>query len=68
MAVLVFSGGHTLRVPMPPEAAADALTAESGLIPMAWKEMRSGDGTALVNPHQVAYIAGDNDIVDSPGA
>ena len=59
MAHLVFNGGHTLRVPGSVTDVENALTAQSGLIPMTWVPIISGSEEVRVNPHAVSYIVSD---------
>lgn len=69
MAVLVFSGGHFIRVPTEAQGAVASLSAgpvvprpplANGYVPLI-----SGDATVYVNPAQVAYIVEDKDFDDT---
>ena len=67
MAVIVFSGGHTLRVSAPARNVADALRSTEGLIPQDWCEYISGDATVHINPQQIAYLVDDQEFDDTFG-
>lgn len=69
MAVIVFSGGHTLKVSGSKEQWREHLTVPSvGNIEGGWVTVPSGDSEAVVNPHQVAYIADDADAPQAESA
>lgn len=65
MAVLIFSGGHTLRIPTPAAGAITSLRNADGYCPLT-----SGTETVHVNPAQVAYIVEDEayDSTFGPGS
>lgn len=59
MAVIVFSGGQTLRVPSTAQAVTTGLRDNEGLIPQDWCQFESGDSIAHINPRQIAYVVDD---------
>jgi hypothetical protein len=67
MAVIVFSGGHTLRVSAPASNVADALRSTDGLIAQSWCEYVSGDATVHINPQQIAYLVDDQQFDETFG-
>jgi hypothetical protein len=67
MAVLIFSGGHTLRVPGPAEAVISGLELRDGEVSRGWRTFESGTAQAYVNPQQIAYVVDDRDYDETFG-
>lgn len=65
MAVIVFSGGHTLRVIPDRAQLVSDLTNQMGTIYTGWYQLISGDAEININPGQIAYIVEDADYADT---